>query len=412
VSGAGANANAPLVLIDPPSGPFWPLAATRPVAEILAGTRTFRARWNERVGEVSGLVCDPDVADTAFRAAPAPPPRNRWPEPAAGWRVAVSTWAPPAGDPFGEESAELRIGDRPVGWRLGPEEARAVAAGETGPDAADRLAALGLPVREAEGVAPGSIWEAMAANAELLRGDAAEFSGGDALSGVDPLVVLGEAGDLRVAADVSVGPFTLLDTRDGPIVLDRGARVEAHATLRGPLYVGPGSVILGGEVGGSSIGPTCRVRGEVEATIVLGFANKAHDGFVGHSVIGEWVNLGAATVTSDLKNTYGSVRVEAREGRVDTGLLKVGAFLGDHVKTGIGTLLATGARVGVGSHVFGGRGVSPSWLPDFSWHDGRGRTAVRWDAFERAAGRAMARRDRALEDGERGILAALHAASA
>lgn len=410
---SGAGANAPLVLIDPPSGPFWPLAATRPVAEILAGTRTFRARWNERVGEVAGLVCDPRVADAPFRAGPAPPPCNRWPDIAAGWRVAVSTWAPPAGDPFGEGPVELRIGDRPVGWRLGPEEAGAVAAGEMGPGAArDRLAALGLPVREAEGIAPGSIWETMADNGDLIRNDAAEFSGADALSGVDPLVVLGEAGDLRVAADVSVGPFTLLDTRGGPIVLDRGTRVEAHATLRGPLYVGPGSVVLGGEVGGSSIGPRCRVRGEIEGTIVLGFSNKAHDGFVGHSVLGEWVNLGAGTVTSDLKNTYGPVRVEAREGRVDTGLLKVGAFLGDHVKTGIGTLLATGARLGVGSHVFGGHGVSPPWLPDFSWHDGRDRTAVRWDAFERAAGRAMARRDRALEDGERAILAALHAASA
>jgi hypothetical protein len=140
----------------------------------------------------------------------------------------------------------------------------------------------------------------------------------------------------------------------------------------------------------------------VEQTVFQGFCNKAHDGFVGHSFVGEWGNLGASTVTSDLKNTYGSVRVSGPEGRVDTGLLKVGAFLGDHVKTGIGTRLTTGARIGVGSHVFGGA-VSPAWLPDFSWDDGKERVGVRLDAFLSTAGTAMRRRSQSPTEGERAL---------
>lgn len=406
------DAGAPLVLVDPPSRSFWPLAATRPVAELLAGTRTFRTRWADRVGEPDALLCEPSVVGAALRSG-AETVRNRWPDSSSGWRVALSTWVPPQGDPFGVEPAELRLDDRVVGWRLGPDQAAAVADGEATPEACrDRLAELDLPVRETGGLVVESIWGTMAANGELLRLDAVEFAGGDALAAVDPIVLLGETGDLRVGVDASVGPFALLDTRDGPIVLDRGARIEAHATVRGPAYVGPDSVILGGEVSGSSIGPRCKIRGELEETIVQGFSNKAHDGFVGHSVLGQWVNLGADTVTSDLKNTYGPVRVGGPEGHVDTGLLKVGAFLGDHVKTGIGTLLTTGARIGVGTHLFGGREVSPAWLPHFSWYDGTGRVPVRWEPFERTTEKAMARRDRSLSEGDRALLAALHAESA
>lgn len=388
----------PLILVDPDREPFWPLAETRSPADLLAGTRTFRDRWASRAG-VPIPVVDPEVGG---------PPA--WPDPGRGWTVALSTWAPPEGFDPGEAPAEWRIDDAPVGWRLGPDEARAFADDPPGSPRGlrDRLAALALPARPTEGLLLDSIWAVMAANPDLIVADAAAFEGTDSISGVDPLVLLGDAAALKVGRDVAVGPFVVLDVREGPIVLAEGARVEPHATLRGPLYLGPGSTILGGEVGlGTSIGPRSKVRGEVEQTIVQGYANKAHDGFLGHSVLGEWVNLGADTVTSDLKNTYGPVRVEGPDGIVDTGLLKVGAFLGDHVKTGIGTLLTTGARIGVASHLFGGRSVSPRRLPDFSWFDGVEPRSVEWEPFERAARTAMARRDREMTDAERDRLRAL-----
>lgn len=402
----------PLVLCDPPREPFWPLAATRPVAELLAGTRTFRARWAARAGPVQGLWCDREVHGCAFRTgdpgSSGPPLLNVWPEAGSDCRVALATWLPPAGWEFGDEPVEFRAAGAPVAWRLNGRDVPELSASESPGEVRSLLAALGLPVREVGGLFLDSIWSVVAGNPDLIAADAAEFPAGETVTGVDPVVLLGETP--RVGADVSIGPFAVLDARQGPIVLDRGASIEPFTLLKGPLYVGPDSAVLGGTAGpGTSIGPSCKVRGEVEGSIFQGYDNKAHDGFVGHSVLGEWVNLGAGTITSDLKNTYGPVRVSGPAGRATTGLLKVGAFLGDHVKTGIGSLLTTGARLGVGTHFFGGRAVSPAWLPDFTWHDGEGGSrAVRLDAFLRASRAAMTRRGQALGGGEQAMLEALH----
>jgi carbonic anhydrase/acetyltransferase-like protein (isoleucine patch superfamily) len=394
----------PLVLLDPPREAFWPLAATRPAADLLAGTRTFRARWDERHGPLGALLCDEEVAGCAFRSGE-PPPVNDPPATGSGWKAAVATWIPPRGWSFGDEPAEYRCDGEPVAWRVDASRAKELVPRIGGPrwggSLFDAALDLGLPHVEAGGRVCGSIWATMAANPELVVYDAEDFEGGDSFSGVDPSVLLG--GDLKVGSGVAIGPFVVLDAREGPIVLDRDVRIEPHALLRGPLYVGPESAVLGGEVGrGTSIGPRCKVRGEVEQSVFQGFCNKAHDGFVGHSFVGEWANLGASTVTSDLKNTYGPVRVDGPEGRIDTVLLKVGAFLGDHVKTGIGARLTCGARIGPGSHLFGS-GVSPAWLPDFSWDDGAARVRVRLDAFLSTAETAMRRRDEAPTAGERAL---------
>ena len=134
-------------------------------------------------------------------------------------------------------------------------------------------------------------------------------------------------------------------------------------------FSGRNSIILGGVLSEVSIGPVCKVRGEVECSLILGYSNKGHDGFLGHAYLGRWVNLGAFTTNSDLKNSYGQVRVGGASGPVDTGLMKVGCFLGDHVKTGIGTFLNTGTVIGTGSNVFGGA-MPPTYVPPFSWGSG------------------------------------------
>lgn len=160
----------------------------------------------------------------------------------------------------------------------------------------------------------------------------------------------------------------VLDAREGPIVLGPHTQVFPHTWIRGPFHAVGESQLLGGRIGGgTALGPQCRVRGEVEASVFLGYDNKAHDGFVGHSYLGEWVNLGALTTTSDLKNNYGTVHLEIGDRKVDTGSRKVGSFLGDHVKTRIGTMLNTGAVVGLGANLFAGDSVFPKWVPEFSW---------------------------------------------
>jgi UDP-N-acetylglucosamine diphosphorylase/glucosamine-1-phosphate N-acetyltransferase len=164
-------------------------------------------------------------------------------------------------------------------------------------------------------------------------------------------------------------------------------------------------VVFGGPVGTSSIGPVCKVRGEVAESVLLGYVNKAHDGHLGHALLGRWVNLGAATINSDLKNNYRPVRVWTPTGEEDTGLTKVGCFLGDHVKTGIGTVLNTGTVVGAGSNVFGGL-MPPTVVPAFSWGAGDALTTYRFDKFLETAEAAMARRGQTLTPGVRDILAA------
>jgi UDP-N-acetylglucosamine diphosphorylase/glucosamine-1-phosphate N-acetyltransferase len=204
----------------------------------------------------------------------------------------------------------------------------------------------------------------------------------------------------------------VLDAGAGPIRVARGARIEPHTHVRGPCVIGPGTQLLGGVVSGTTFGPECRVAGEVEASLWQGYANKRHHGFVGHSVIGEWVNLGALTTTSDLKNNYGNVRVWVDGHGVDSGSPKVGAFLGAHVKTGIGSLLPTGASVGTAANLFGGGQFAPKAVPTFAWWDG---VAMREHELERCVATArvaMGRRERVLGSDLEAALRALHGATA
>jgi UDP-N-acetylglucosamine diphosphorylase/glucosamine-1-phosphate N-acetyltransferase len=180
----------------------------------------------------------------------------------------------------------------------------------------------------------------------------------------------------------------VFDLRSGPICLDRGVEVRAGTRLAGPLYAGPSSRLLGGSIAGLSAGPFSYLRGEIEGTVVLGYTNKAHDGFLGHAYVGRWVNLGALTTNSDLKNTYGSVRLAGPDGEIDTGLMKLGCLIGDHVKTAIGTLIGTGNVIGCGANVFGG--APPRFMPPFSWGDSA--TEHRLEGFLRTAAVAAERR--------------------
>jgi UDP-N-acetylglucosamine diphosphorylase/glucosamine-1-phosphate N-acetyltransferase len=162
------------------------------------------------------------------------------------------------------------------------------------------------------------------------------------------------------------GPL-VLDARDGPIVID-AARIEPFSFIQGPAAVGAGALIASARIRGeTTIGPVCRVGGEVEASVLQGYSNKHHDGFLGHSYLGEWVNIGAMTTNSDLKNTYGSIRVVLDGfGQLDSGILKLGCFLADHTKLGIGVHLNGGAVIGTGSNIFGVH-FAPKTIPPFTW---------------------------------------------
>lgn len=208
------------------------------------------------------------------------------------------------------------------------------------------------------------------------------------------VVVRGER--VYVAPEARLDGPIVLDARDGPIFIEAGAHIEPFSFIQGPAYIGPGTLIASARIRGeTSIGPVCRIGGEVEASIVQGYSNKHHDGFLGHSWLGEWVNIGAMTTNSDLKNNYGSVRVVLEGlGQLDSGVLKLGCFLADHVKLGIGLHLNGGTMIGTGSNVFGVH-TAPKNIPHFTW-GGDVFREYRIDSMIGVARTVMGRRKREL----------------
>jgi carbonic anhydrase/acetyltransferase-like protein (isoleucine patch superfamily) len=193
---------------------------------------------------------------------------------------------------------------------------------------------------------------------------------------VHPSAVIYDEEKVLIENGAEIEANVVLDARSGPIYIGKNTIVRPQSYLRGPL----------------SIGPECRIGGEVTHSIFHGYANKAHYGFIGHSYIGEWVNLGAGTTNSNLKNNYGTVKVAVNGKEIDTGQRFMGCFIGDYAKTGIGTLIATGAVIGVGANVFGG-GVTPRDVSSFAW-GAEGR--YRWKEFLEAAAAMMQRRGKIL----------------
>ncbi len=170
-----------------------------------------------------------------------------------------------------------------------------------------------------------------------------------------------------------IAPGVVIDAINGPVIIDENASVMPNAVIVGPVYIGKKSIIkVGAKIyEGTSIGPVCKVGGEVEESIFQAFSNKQHDGFLGHSYIGEWVNIGADTNNSDLKNNYKNVEsyFYPEKKKVNTKSQFVGAVIGDHTKTGINSTINTGAVIGVGCNLFGSKLIK-DFISSYKWGDG------------------------------------------
>ena len=167
---------------------------------------------------------------------------------------------------------------------------------------------------------------------------------------------------------VKVQAGCILDASKGPIILNSNVKIGFASIIKGPIFIDQNSIISDGSKlkGNILIGPKCKIGGEVTSTIFHGYSNKVHDGFLGNSYIGEWVNLGANTNNSNLKNNYGKIKFEFDNKTVNTNKLFLGAMIGDFTRTGISTMINTGSNIGLGSNIFGG-GFQNKYINSFSW---------------------------------------------
>ncbi len=228
---------------------------------------------------------------------------------------------------------------------------------------------------------------------------------GEVYAGVHVLgkrdVILGKGSVLK--------PGVVLDAENGPIVISENVKVFPQATIIGPAFIGSGSVVkVGAQIyENTSIGPVCKVGGEIEGTIIHGYSNKQHSGFLGHSYLGEWVNLGADTNNSDLKNNYSTVKVDLGIETVDSKSQFVGLMMGDHSKSGINSMFNTGTVVGAFCNVFGS-GFPAKHIPSFSWGGAEGLEEYSVNRALEVARRVMSRRGITLSPEEENLIRALH----
>jgi len=207
----------------------------------------------------------------------------------------------------------------------------------------------------------------------------------------------------------------ILNAEDGPIYLGKNSQVHEGAIVKGPLALCEGSHINAGAKmrGDNTVGPFSKVGGEVANSILLGYSNKGHDGYLGNSVIGEWCNLGADTNTSNLKNNYAPVKIwsHATKRFVDTGQTFCGLMMGDHSKAGINTMFNTGTVVGVGANIFGA-GFPRTFIPSFSWGGAAGFETFKLPKVNEVTERVMARRSLPYDAIEQEIMQAVFEATA
>jgi len=215
---------------------------------------------------------------------------------------------------------------------------------------------------------------------------------------------------VKVHPGAEVFPGVVIDARHGPVVIDTDSVISPLAVLQGPCYIGPGSTVMphASIRAHTVLGPCCKVGGEVSASIFQGDSNKSHAGYLGDSLVGRWVNLGAGTTTSNLKNTYGRVRAQLEEDEPaqDTGRTFFGSILGDHVRTAIGTRLPTGSVIHPGCMI-----ACETWAPKFAaplgFYGGDGREAYAPDKLIETIRTAMTRRDQTLSDAMRSLILSL-----
>ena len=392
-----------------------PLTLTRPAWELLCGLTPLaekQARHFE--AEVVGHLCRPVLADLLRSHSPQAPVNDPVWLRSAVTVLVNGRWLPPEQPPLrspalaGSPAAPMRdlLAGGPVLGVCGDDIAFAVldshhlqsVSPTTLDDCLDDWAQT-LPTLEAGGDLIRYPWDVIDHNpAQIARDFDATCDPTDAGFHPAGFALVGPADQLLIHPSARIEPMVVADTTRGPVWIGPGAVVTAFTRLEGPCAIGAGTHLMGAKIrGGTTLGPHCRIGGEVECSVVQGFVNKYHDGFLGHSFVGEWVNLAAGTITGDLRFDYKPVSVPLNGRDVPSGRLKVGSFIGDHARTGLGVLLNCGSVVGAFANLVPTGRYAPREVPSFTRAGPEGITdATEMDRHLAAASAAMKRRGREL----------------
>ena len=361
-----------LILVDKPGAHrqnFHPLTLSRPLWELRCGMTSLGERLRAKVGTSDVAYFLPEYMAEVYRAKAGRPVND--PASLAGADILIVD-ARVKADGFKVPAGRSEVGVDEQGEVL----YAFVTAGDLkkvqGKDIAAFLesAKAALPNVRCELSTWNYTWDLILASPHQI---AAEFAaaGRSGVEGTveEPNAIRGSRKDVYIAKGAKIHPMVVIDAESGPIYIEEDVEVHPFTRIEGPCYVGRKSILLGAKCReGNSIGPWCRIGGEVEESIIQGYSNKYHDGFLGHAYVGEWVNLGALTTNSDLKNDYTTVSVML-DGKhtIDTGSTKVGCLIGDHTKTSVGVFFNTGSVVGAMAIIMATGKPLPKFIPSFAW---------------------------------------------
>ena len=361
-----------------------PLTLTRPVSDLICGLDTLGVKQTRyfRASSV-GYLCRPVVAGVIRERTPRTPVNDPVWLRAASTILVNARWVPPAksplrstADPF-LDGPHLGTVNGQIAYAVLDARHLLTVSPQTLDDCLEDWSQT-LPAREVGGDLVTRPWELVDLNAAQIAVDF-EVDADPGAAGFHPtgFAVVGPADRLYIHPTARIDPMVVADTTSGPVSIGAGAIIQAFTRLEGPCGIGVGSVVLGAKIrSGTTIGPHCRVGGEIERSILLGYDNKYHEGFLGHSYLGEWVNLAAGTHTSDLRLDYRPVTVPINGAEVPTGRLKVGAIVGDHVRTGLGVLLNSGTIAGPFAQILPTGGFAPREVAAFTRVGPRGVTVL------------------------------------
>jgi len=383
-----------------------PLVYTRPAYDLRCGMLTLGEKLRRRYGAASyALHARPYLADALKERYPGVPVNSS----AEGGCLYLNGRLLASPDlvrsiPLEGPDALYVDGDVLLAARIS--KARPFAGGM--PEALTASAFPGIPTSGAKVLLIGWPWDLVGSNGKEIVADIAMLAPpaeGRNRGKVYPGAHLINPGNIVIGEGTSIKPGVVLDGENGPIWIGNNVTVFPNAVIEGPAFVGDRTLIkIGAKIyENTSIGEVCKVGGEVEGAIIHAFSNKQHDGFLGHAYLGMWVNLGADTNNSDLKNNYGSVKMVIDGATVDTGSMFMGLVMGDHSKSSINSMFNTGTVVGVSSNVFGS-GFPPKYVPSFAWGGAEGMKTYDPEKALDVARRVMGRRKMLLSAAEEKLL--------